>query len=154
MRTESTPLANSREMFEPWSGRRTPYLATVGWPSDIPAISKAQADEFTPFTMPAERRSASGWGLPIRRRNRFGSKIFHRIPRGKSEPPDVVTLEVEQLAESGCTPRPKPIRRLTSRGIQFRSAPGHLRASISFANPFRPTVPLYKGLVLGRQVGY
>ena len=39
--------ANSRKSLIRCSGNRSPYSwPVVGWPSDIPAISKAQADEF------------------------------------------------------------------------------------------------------------
>src|SRR4029078_911515 len=47
MRTESTPLGKFAEAFESLIGEAHPsHWPVVGWPSDIPAISKAQADEF------------------------------------------------------------------------------------------------------------
>jgi len=46
MRTDSTPLASSRKSSPLCSGNRRVRLAHGGWPSDIPAISKAQADDF------------------------------------------------------------------------------------------------------------
>src|SRR5437879_2099687 len=47
MRTESTPLGKFAEEFNAMFWESAPYSwPTVGWPSDIPAISKAQADEF------------------------------------------------------------------------------------------------------------
>src|SRR5437879_5434778 len=47
MRTDSTPLGKFAEEFESIVWESHPYSwPTVGWPSDIPAISKAEADEF------------------------------------------------------------------------------------------------------------
>src|SRR6266568_3243517 len=47
MRTDSTPLGKFEEQANAMFWEALPYnWPTVGWPSDIPAISKAQADEF------------------------------------------------------------------------------------------------------------
>ena len=47
MRTDSTPLGKFQEEFTAMFWESSPYAwPTLGWPSDIPAISKAQADEF------------------------------------------------------------------------------------------------------------
>ena len=47
MRTEATPLGKFAETFNSMFWESHPYgWPTVGWPSDIPAISKAQADDF------------------------------------------------------------------------------------------------------------
>ena len=47
MRTESTPLGKFQEEFNAMFWESSPYAwPVVGWPSDIPAISKAQADDF------------------------------------------------------------------------------------------------------------
>src|SRR5204863_2131318 len=47
MRTESTPLGKFTEEFNAMFWEATPYSwPVVGWPSDIPAISKEQADAF------------------------------------------------------------------------------------------------------------
>ena len=47
MRTDSTPLGKFEEEFNAMFWESSPYSwPTVGWPSDISAISKAQADEF------------------------------------------------------------------------------------------------------------
>ena len=47
MRTESTPLGKFQESLEALFWESHPYgWPVIGWPSDIPAISKAQADEF------------------------------------------------------------------------------------------------------------
>src|ERR1043165_2800089 len=47
MRTESTPLGKFEEALESMIWTSHPYQwPVVGWPSDIPAISKKQADDF------------------------------------------------------------------------------------------------------------
>src|SRR5439155_16512031 len=47
MRTDSTPLGKFAEEFNAMFWESSPYSwPVVGWPSDIPSISKAQADEF------------------------------------------------------------------------------------------------------------
>ncbi|MEI6358468.1 MAG: insulinase family protein, partial [Verrucomicrobiota bacterium] len=46
MRTESTPLGKFAEQFNSMFWQAHPYhWPVIGWPSDIPAISKKQADE-------------------------------------------------------------------------------------------------------------
>src|SRR5580704_17468160 len=47
MRTDSTPLGKFAEELNAMFWESSPYSwPVVGWPSDIPAISKAQADDF------------------------------------------------------------------------------------------------------------
>src|SRR6266581_1953744 len=47
MRTESTPLGKFEESFDSLFWESHPYgWPVVGWPSDIPAISRVQADDF------------------------------------------------------------------------------------------------------------
>src|SRR5438874_2653955 len=47
MRTESKPLARFAEEFNAMFWEASPYSwPVVGWPSDVPAISTAQADDF------------------------------------------------------------------------------------------------------------
>src|SRR3954463_10040384 len=101
MRTDSTPLGKFGELFESMVWESHPYhWPTVGWPSDIPAITKAQADEFyatyyapqnTTIILVGDFKSADAV--------RMAEKYFSRIPKGKKVAPEVVTLEVKQIAE-------------------------------------------------------
>jgi predicted Zn-dependent peptidase len=101
MRTESTPLGKFEEEFNSMFWQSSPYhWPVVGWPSDIPAISKRQADEFYALYYQPQNLTAILVGdfdpekaLPL------AEKYFGRIPAGKQPAPDVVTMEVKQEAE-------------------------------------------------------
>ena len=101
MRTDSTPLGKFEEQLSAMFWEALPYnWPTVGWPSDIPAISKAQADEFYGLYYSPQNITLILIGDfkpdPVMALVRT---YFARIPRGPKEAPDVVTLEVKQAAE-------------------------------------------------------
>jgi predicted Zn-dependent peptidase len=101
MRTDSTPLGKFQEEFNAMFWESSPYSwPVIGWPSDIPAISKAQADEFyATFYAPQNITLILVGDFKAADAERLANKYFNRIPRGKTTAPDVVTLEVKQLAE-------------------------------------------------------
>jgi len=101
MRTESTPLGKFEEEFNAMFWESSPYSwPVVGWPSDIPAISKAQADDFySTFYAPQNITLILVGDLKPERTEALAEKYFERIPRGPKDAPDVVTLEVKQVAE-------------------------------------------------------
>jgi predicted Zn-dependent peptidase len=101
MRTESTPFGKFAETFESMFWESHPYSwPVVGWPSDIPAITKAQADEFYSLYYAPQNVTAILVGdFNPETAVAMAEKYFGRIPRGKQEPPDVVTLEMKQPAE-------------------------------------------------------
>jgi len=101
MRTESTPLGKFAETFNSIFWESHPYSwPTVGWPSDIPSISKAQADEFyATYYAPQNITLVLVGDFDPQRASELAEKYFARIPRGKTAAPDVVTLEVKQPAE-------------------------------------------------------
>jgi len=101
MRTDSTPLGKFSEQFNAMFWESTPYSwPTVGWPSDIPAISKAQADEFyATFYSPQNITLTLVGDFKPDEVEAMAKKYFERIPRGTKTPPDVATLEVKQMAE-------------------------------------------------------
>jgi len=101
MRTDSTPLGKFQEEFTAMFWESSPYAwPTVGWPSDIPAISKAQADDFygTYYSPQNITLILVGDFKPDQAEAQV-KNYFERIPRGPRTPPDVSTLEVKQLAE-------------------------------------------------------
>jgi predicted Zn-dependent peptidase len=101
MRTESTPLGKFAEEFNAMFWESSPYSwPVVGWPSDIPAITKAQADDFySTFYAPQNLTLILVGDLKVDEAEALAKKYFDRIPRGPKDAPDVVTLEVKQLAE-------------------------------------------------------
>jgi predicted Zn-dependent peptidase len=101
MRTDSTPLGKFSELYNSMFWQSTPYSwPTVGWPSDIPAITKAQADEFyATFYSPQNITLVLVGDFKLNDAEQMARKYFERIPRGAKEAPDVVTLEVKQMAE-------------------------------------------------------
>jgi predicted Zn-dependent peptidase len=101
MRTESTPLGKFAEEFNSMFWQSCTYnWPVVGWPSDIPSISKAQADEFYGlYYCPQNITLILVGDLKPDEAEALARKYFERIPRGPKDPPDVVTLEVKQMAE-------------------------------------------------------
>jgi len=101
MRTESTPLGKFYESFESLFWESHPYgWPIIGWPSDIPAISKKQADEFyATFYAPQNLTLVLVGDFEGKGALTLAEKYFGRIPKGKEEAPDVVTLEQPQKAE-------------------------------------------------------
>ena len=101
MRTESTPLGKFAETFESIFWESHPYQwPVVGWPSDIPSISKAQADDFYGIYYAPQNITAILVGdFDPDKASGMVEEYFGRIPAGAKEAPDVVTLEVKQPAE-------------------------------------------------------
>jgi len=101
MRTESTPLGKFAETFESVFWESHPYgWPVVGWPSDIPAISKAQADEFYELYYAPQNITAILVGdFDPENAVKLSERYFGRIPRGKRPAPDVVTMEIKSSAE-------------------------------------------------------
>ncbi len=101
MRTESTPLGKFEEEFNAMFWESSPYSwPTLGWPSDVSSISKAEADKFyATYYCPQNITLILVGDFKMDEAEAMARKYFERIPRGKTTPPDVVTLEVKQLAE-------------------------------------------------------
>src|ERR1700757_1154109 len=91
MRTDSTPLGKFEEEFNAMFWESSPYSwPVVGWPSDIPAISKAQADDFyATFYAPQNLTLILAGDLNIEQAVGLAKRYFERIPRGPKEAPDV-----------------------------------------------------------------
>lgn len=155
LRTESTPLGRFEETFNALFWQSHPYLwPVVGWPSDIPAITKAQADEFyatyyTPenITLVLVGDFTTNQAVPL------AQQYFGRIPPGNRPPPDVVTEEIPPVAErrmyAEAEANPQVhIAWLTVPFAHKDSYPLDLLAELLSHRTGR----LYKGLVLGRQI--
>jgi predicted Zn-dependent peptidase len=101
LRTESTPTGKFDEQFEAMFWESHPYSWPVlGWPSDLRTVSKEQADEyFDTYYAPNNLTAAMVGNFDVDEVKALAKKYFGRLPRGDREPPDVVTLEMDQLAE-------------------------------------------------------
>lgn len=101
LRTESTPTGKFQEEFNAMFWESHPYSwPVVGWPSDLRAISKAQADDyFSTYYAPNNVTAVLVGHFDEARVRKLAERYFGRIPRGKVDPAPVVTLEMEQLAE-------------------------------------------------------
>ncbi len=95
MRTESTPTGKAEEAFETlfWGGH--PYAwPIIGWPSDVPAITKAQADEFySLYYSPQNITLILVGDFKPEDAERLANQYFDRIPRGKNNPPEMLTFD-------------------------------------------------------------
>jgi predicted Zn-dependent peptidase len=101
MRLESTPMGVPMETFNAMFWEALPYSwDTLGWPSDVSSISKPQADAFyATFYAPQNLTLILVGDFDPKTIVPLAEKYFGRLPRGKSNPPDLVTLEPKQTVE-------------------------------------------------------
>jgi predicted Zn-dependent peptidase len=155
MRTESTPLGKFDESLEAMIWTSHPYLwPTVGWPSDIPAISKKQADEFySIYYAPQNITLILVGDIHAETAVPLLEKYFGRIPRGKIDAPEVVTTEIPQVAERRMYGEAEANPQVE---IHWHTVPWGHRDSYALTILSQilatRTGRLYKGLVLGSQV--
>jgi predicted Zn-dependent peptidase len=155
LRTESTPLGKFEETFEAMFWEAHPYgWPVVGWPSDIPAITKEQADAYySTYYSPQNVTLILVGDFDADRAARLAESYFGRIPRGKSAVPDVVTLEVPQQAEKRmfAEAEANPQVDILWHTVPFGHADSYPLQVFAQLLSTR-TGRLYKGLVLGSQV--
>ena len=101
LRTESTPLGKYDEAFNATFWEASPYhWPVVGWASDIPSYTLAQAkDYFATYYAPNNLTGVLVGDFKTAEVKPLLERYFGRIPRGKTEPPPVVTMEPQHLAE-------------------------------------------------------
>jgi predicted Zn-dependent peptidase len=155
MRTESTPLGKFDEAFNAVFWEASPYgWPVVGWASDIPSYSKAQADEyFATYYAPNNLTGVLAGDFKSAEVRPVIERYFGRIARGKVEPPPVVTLEPKQIAEKrfNAEAETSPTVRVWWQGVSFMHKDRSVLDLFTDLLSGR-TGRLYKGLVLGRQV--
>ena len=155
MRTESTPLGKFDEAFNALFWEAHPYKwPVVGWPSDIPAITKVQADEyFGTYYAPNNLTGILVGDFDPALARPLIERYFGRIPRGAKEPPEVVTFEPAQLGEKrfNAEAETSPTVRVWWHAVPFvhrDRTPLDLLSDLLTGRTGR----LYKSLVLGRQI--
>jgi len=101
MRTESTPLGKFQEQFNAMFWDAHPYhWPVIGWPSDLISITKPQADAFyATYYAPQNLTVILVGDFKMDQVTALAEKYLGRIPRGADAAPDVVTMEVKQMAE-------------------------------------------------------
>ncbi|MDQ6632288.1 MAG: insulinase family protein [Verrucomicrobiota bacterium] len=155
MRTEATPLGKFAEAFESIFWESATYSwPVVGWPSDIPAISKAQADDFySIFYAPQNITAVLVGDFDPTRAEALAEKYFGRIPRGKKDAPDVVTQEVKQPAEKrmNAEAETNPQVDILWHTVPFGHRDSYALQVVGQILSTR-TGRLYKGLILGSQI--
>jgi predicted Zn-dependent peptidase len=155
MRTESTPLGKFEESFNAVFWDAHPYhWPVIGWPSDIPAISKRDADEFyATYYAPQNITLILVGDFQADAALAGAEKYFGRIPRGPTDAPEVVTWEPPQpaekrfYAEAEANPQVDILWHTVPFGHKD-SYPLEVLAQLLSTRTGR----LYKGLVLGREV--
>jgi predicted Zn-dependent peptidase len=101
LRTESTPTGRLDEAFEEMFWHGHPYTwPIVGYPSDIPAITKADADAYYAlFYAPNNVTAILVGDFDPKEARAMAERYFGRIPRGKSPPPEMTILPPKWEAE-------------------------------------------------------
>jgi predicted Zn-dependent peptidase len=155
LRTESTPLGKYDEAFNALFWEALPYgWPVVGWASDIPTYTLAQAREyFATYYAPNNITGVLAGDFEPAEVMPVLERYFGRIPRGEIEPPPMVTLEPKQIGEKryNAEAETSPTVRIWWKGVPLlhKDTPAlDLLADILSGRTGR----LYKGLVLGRQI--
>jgi predicted Zn-dependent peptidase len=101
LRTESTPTGRLDEAFEEMFWHGHPYTwPVVGYPSDIPAITKADADAYYAlFYAPNNITAVLVGDFDPKEALAMAERYFGRIPRGKNPPPEMTLLPPKWEAE-------------------------------------------------------
>lgn len=152
MRTDSTPLGKFNEELNAMFWESSTYSwPVVGWPSDIPAISKAEADDFySTYYAPQNITLVLVGDFKPVEVEALAKKYFERIPRGAKDAPDVVTLEVKQEAEKrmNAEAEANPQVDIMWHTVAFQHKDSYALQVLAQILSTR-TGRLYKGLVLG-----
>jgi predicted Zn-dependent peptidase len=155
MRTESTPLGKYDEAFNALFWEASPYKwPVVGWPSDVSSITKAQADAyFGTYYAPNNLTGVLVGDFSAAAVRPLLERYFGRIPRGKTEPPEVVTSEPPQIGEKrfNAEAETSPTVRIWYHALPFIHKDRTVVDLVTDVLSGR-TGRLYKGLVTGRQV--
>jgi predicted Zn-dependent peptidase len=98
---DSTPTGLIEEDFRAMFWKSSSYhWDVIGWPSDLGSITREQADRyFDTYYAPNNLTMILVGDLVPDEMIELVRRYFERIPRGTTEPPDVVTLEEKQYGE-------------------------------------------------------
>lgn len=98
---DSTPTGRIEEDFLAMFWKSSSYhWDVIGWPSDLGSITREQARAYyDTYYAPNNLTMILVGDFDPDETIRMVKMYFERIPRGKTEPPDVVTLEEKQYGE-------------------------------------------------------
>jgi len=155
LRTESTPTGKFEEQFDAMFWASSGYSwPVIGWPSDLNSYTFEQAQDYwNIYYRPGNLVGILVGDFDPARAKRLITNYFSRLEPGKTPPPPVVTLEVEQLAEqrmnaSGEFPPAVEIRYHTVPAGHVDSYPLDMLAEILNDRTGR----LFRGMVEGRGI--
>jgi len=155
LRTESTPTGKFEEQFDAMFWASSGYSwPVIGWPSDLNSYTFEQAQDYwNIYYRPGNLVGILVGDFDPARAKRLITNYFSRLEPGKTPPPPVVTLEVEQLAEqrmnaAGEFPPAVEIRYHTVPAGHVDSYPLDMLAEILNDRTGR----LYRGMVEGRGI--
>ena len=155
MRTESTPLGKFDEAFNALFWEAAPYKwPVVGWGSDLASISKAEADAYFSIYYAANNLTGVIVGdFRTAEVRPLIERYFGRVPRGKTAPPEVVTLEPKQIGEKryNAEAETSPTVRIWYHSVPFVHKDRSVADLLSDILSGR-TGRLYKGVVQGREL--
>ena len=96
---ESTPLGKFEVSFDAVFWDSSPYSwPVIGWPSDVAAISKAQADDYYDlYYSPGNLTAILVGDFDPPQALALAEKYLGSIPAGKRPPPEMITTETKPL---------------------------------------------------------
>jgi predicted Zn-dependent peptidase len=155
MRVESTPIGKFGEQFTSMFWDAHPYMWPVlGWPSDIPNITKRDADEFySLYYQPQNITLILVGDFKADDAEAMVRRYFERIPAGTQPPPEVITREPDQVAEKRmyAEAETNPQVDILWKTVGFQHEDSYPLDILQLLLSDR-TGRLYKGLVLGSEV--
>jgi predicted Zn-dependent peptidase len=155
MRVESTPTGKFQEQFNAMLWDSHPYhWMTIGWASDIPAVTKQQADDFYAlYYQPQNITLILVGDFQPDAAEAMVAKYFGRIPKGTQPPPEVTTQEIPSLGEKRyyAEAETNPQADIYWKTVPFGHRDGYALDVLQQVLSTR-TGRLYKGLVLGKEV--
>ncbi len=112
LRVESTPTGRLDETFDEIFWHGSPYAwPVIGYPSDLPAITKQEADAYyATYYAPNNVTAILVGDVDPKAAAALAERYFGRIPRGAVPPPEIVTeapkwdAEVRVLGEAETNP--------------------------------------------------
>ncbi|HKQ57606.1 MAG TPA: pitrilysin family protein [Candidatus Eisenbacteria bacterium] len=152
---ESTPLGKFQVSFDAVFWDSSPYSwPVIGWPSDVAAISKAQADDYYGrFYAPQNLTAILVGDFDPKQALAMAEKYLGSIPKGTQPVPEMITSETRQLAEKRFYGEAETNPAVTMRwhvpALVHKDVPAlEVMAQVLTSNTGR----LYRGLVIDKKI--